>query len=167
MLLHYRTNKKGVSSNSWVRNVFAFFNLNQQKQINNGSGPSYQFGPGSTVNFQESLSDPEGFNPQIDNAASFLKQDKPDIAIVRLNELLTRHADKLTAREKYRIHANIGFAFGLEGKTEKSHAHHLKAAEFQPDEPKAIGVKALSLCCLLYTSPSPRDRQKSRMPSSA
>ena len=25
----------------------------------------------------------------------------------------------------------------------------------------------LSLACLLYTSPSPRDRQKSRMPSSA
>ena len=25
----------------------------------------------------------------------------------------------------------------------------------------------LNLCCLLYTSPSPRDRQKSRMPSSA
>ena len=25
----------------------------------------------------------------------------------------------------------------------------------------------LSLTCLLYTSPSPRDRQKSRMPSSA
>ena len=28
-------------------------------------------------------------------------------------------------------------------------------------------VGALSLICLLYTSPSPRDRQKSRMPSSA
>ena len=26
---------------------------------------------------------------------------------------------------------------------------------------------ALLRCCLLYTSPSPRDRQKSRMPSSA
>ena len=26
---------------------------------------------------------------------------------------------------------------------------------------------ALFKCCLLYTSPSPRDRQKSRMPSSA
>ena len=24
-----------------------------------------------------------------------------------------------------------------------------------------------AMCCLLYTSPSPRDRQKSRMPSSA
>ena len=28
-------------------------------------------------------------------------------------------------------------------------------------------VLDLTLCCLLYTSPSPRDRQKSRMPSSA
>eukprot|EP00828_Plagiopyla_frontata_P017629 TRINITY_DN2280_c0_g1_i4.p2 TRINITY_DN2280_c0_g1~~TRINITY_DN2280_c0_g1_i4.p2 ORF type:complete len:200 (+),score=30.62 TRINITY_DN2280_c0_g1_i4:766-1365(+) len=28
-------------------------------------------------------------------------------------------------------------------------------------------VLGLSCCCLLYTSPSPRDRQKSRMPSSA
>ena len=27
--------------------------------------------------------------------------------------------------------------------------------------------EALALTCLLYTSPSPRDRQKSRMPSSA
>ena len=28
-------------------------------------------------------------------------------------------------------------------------------------------IEALSRNCLLYTSPSPRDRQKSRMPSSA
>ena len=33
----------------------------------------------------------------------------------------------------------------------------------------ALGVAAAGLLggCLLYTSPSPRDRQKSRMPSSA
>ena len=30
-----------------------------------------------------------------------------------------------------------------------------------------IQVKVTKLPCLLYTSPSPRDRQKSRMPSSA
>ena len=32
-----------------------------------------------------------------------------------------------------------------------------------------LGVPVLGICygCLLYTSPSPRDRQKSRMPSSA
>ena len=28
-------------------------------------------------------------------------------------------------------------------------------------------VTGTPICCLLYTSPSPRDRQKSRMPSSA
>ena len=31
----------------------------------------------------------------------------------------------------------------------------------------ADAVKELRKVCLLYTSPSPRDRQKSRMPSSA
>ena len=30
-----------------------------------------------------------------------------------------------------------------------------------------IATKLIHKCCLLYTSPSPRDRQKSRMPSSA
>ena len=30
-----------------------------------------------------------------------------------------------------------------------------------------LGLAARRYCCLLYTSPSPRDRQKSRMPSSA
>ena len=32
---------------------------------------------------------------------------------------------------------------------------------------KAAKKRSKSYCCLLYTSPSPRDRQKSRMPSSA
>ena len=31
----------------------------------------------------------------------------------------------------------------------------------------ALSLAALFSSCLLYTSPSPRDRQKSRMPSSA
>ena len=29
------------------------------------------------------------------------------------------------------------------------------------------GKQALLMCCLLYTSPSPRDKRQSRMPSSA
>ena len=32
---------------------------------------------------------------------------------------------------------------------------------------RAIPGQELGMTCLLYTSPSPRDRQKSRMPSSA
>ena len=31
----------------------------------------------------------------------------------------------------------------------------------------SIGIEALSRGCLLYTSPSPRDKRQSRMPSSA
>ena len=34
-------------------------------------------------------------------------------------------------------------------------------------EPKDAGYAVHCRSCLLYTSPSPRDRQKSRMPSSA
>ena len=32
---------------------------------------------------------------------------------------------------------------------------------------RKVNVLTISQTCLLYTSPSPRDRQKSRMPSSA
>ena len=32
---------------------------------------------------------------------------------------------------------------------------------------ESLGSIASNLCCLLYTSPSPRDRTRSRMPSSA
>ena len=35
------------------------------------------------------------------------------------------------------------------------------------DSPRMILQKSLQQYCLLYTSPSPRDRQRSRMPSSA
>ena len=33
--------------------------------------------------------------------------------------------------------------------------------------PELVTERAMASICLLYTSPSPRDRQKSRMPSSA
>ena len=36
-----------------------------------------------------------------------------------------------------------------------------------PTADKIALIDALSHACLLYTSPSPRDREKSRMPSSA
>ena len=42
-------------------------------------------------------------------------------------------------------------------------------AELAPllDPPADVELAPEDYCCLLYTSPSPRDRQKSRMPSSA
>jgi len=41
------------------------------------------------------------------------------------------------------------------------------AKELQVRPKDLIGYLSSNHCCLLYTSPSPRDRQKSRMPSSA
>ena len=38
---------------------------------------------------------------------------------------------------------------------------------YEPTDAEIDEYALLSRLCLLYTSPSPRDRQKSRMPSSA
>ena len=49
-------------------------------------------------------------------------------------------------------------------------AEQLSAAGIERGDRVAImlpNVPAFIVCCLLYTSPSPRDRTRSRMPSSA
>ena len=43
----------------------------------------------------------------------------------------------------------------------------IKTVVSETPEDQQQGQQQLFKCCLLYTSPSPRDRQKSRMPSSA
>ena len=45
--------------------------------------------------------------------------------------------------------------------------HLNKLAESISNNPNSRELDMLLSTCLLYTSPSPRDRQKSRMPSSA
>ena len=60
----------------------------------------------------------------------------------------------------------------LEQLAKKMHTDHLRDLfERDPQRFKNFSVRAegilLDYSCLLYTSPSPRDRQKSRMPSSA
>ena len=55
-------------------------------------------------------------------------------------------------------------------KTTRSQTFKFNAGEFAMCGLNIDGknvLRAYSVVCLLYTSPSPRDRQKSRMPSSA
>ena len=55
-------------------------------------------------------------------------------------------------------------------KKEESHAIRLDQDNIKDVEdqlPEPVGYRILVLPCLLYTSPSPRDRTRSRMPSSA
>ena len=55
-------------------------------------------------------------------------------------------------------HKSVGFA-------ELICSNSLKAE--RPDSASGLLKIEMRMICLLYTSPSPRDRQKSRMPSSA
>ena len=49
----------------------------------------------------------------------------------------------------------------------KLHTGQFGWLNLQPVYPILLGTLTIVVTCLLYTSPSPRDRQKSRMPSSA
>ena len=65
----------------------------------------------------------------------------------------------------------LSFDYGQRHKKEL-HSASIIAKHFDIEEFKLIKLDlslwgGSSLTCLLYTSPSPRDRQKSRMPSSA
>ena len=57
-------------------------------------------------------------------------------------------------------------------KTLLENPNHIGCHTLETSEPffegtQAIEKELLDICCLLYTSPSPRDRTRSRMPSSA
>ena len=77
--------------------------------------------------------------------------------------------DKMTLKEFYRKAENKNITINLT-KTEKdlcfSDSNYSKEQNLNQLDLKESAYKQL-LNCLLYTSPSPRDRQKSRMPSSA
>ena len=55
----------------------------------------------------------------------------------------------------------------LESALEEAVADGKIEADGQVPVVATVTIESLGVTCLLYTSPSPRDRQKSRMPSSA
>ena len=61
------------------------------------------------------------------------------------------------------IAGGISLAFGMQKHAETLFTHLLE----DKSRPQNVQDAAWFYLCLLYTSPSPRDRQKSRMPSSA
>ena len=104
----------------------------------------------------------------------FLNQDtaKADIARQTLNREVTTR--KLTVNG-WRVVPTNPDACGLEAKKTLPQIEqifvtapdYMDAAEFNRNLFVARRKTELSLRCLLYTSPSPRDRTRSRMPSSA
>jgi len=69
--------------------------------------------------------------------------------------------------------ANLGFVgLGIMGKPMAGNllaaGHKVHVYDLLPEPAKELAAKGAVACsCLLYTSPSPRDRTRSRMPSSA
>ena len=54
-----------------------------------------------------------------------------------------------------------------EGLSHQDKSKFWKCEKEKEDKKRCAKMPRLSLACLLYTSPSPRDRTRSRMPSSA
>ena len=91
---------------------------------------------------------------QIDNLKELINQGDVDTAIEQLDQLLQ---DTSVEKEKDTLYYLRGNAYRKKGDWKQALDNYQYAIEINPDSP----------ACLLYTSPSPRDRQKSRMPSSA
>ena len=70
---------------------------------------------------------------------------------------------ELTGKSPLKGH-NVSHA---KNKTKRRFLPNLKKVTFRSDILKKDIKLNVANACLLYTSPSPRDRQKSRMPSSA
>ena len=124
----------------------------------------------------------------LNNIKSYLKRKKPNILIHLAAQAGVRYSIE---NPKAYINSNIvGFSNILECCRDNSVNHFLFASSSSVyggnkkvpfsendlvDSPvslyaatkKSNELLAYSYSCLLYTSPSPRDRQKSRMPSSA
>ena len=72
-----------------------------------------------------------------------------------------------------RIYKRVLVALTLLFSTVSAYAHHSFSATFTKDKLVEVEGKVTDFrfrnphVCLLYTSPSPRDRTRSRMPSSA
>ena len=71
---------------------------------------------------------------------------------------MTENTDRLTELIRARVEPALKTAFKKHAKNRK-----LKESELL----RRLVLRELGMDCLLYTSPSPRDRTRSRMPSSA
>ena len=84
------------------------------------------------------------FNAKIDQAAAFLKERKPDIVIVLLNQLRRDCWDRLNDREKYRVEANLGHAHHQKDEADSAAKHFLEARSHQPNDSDAAGLEAIA-----------------------
>ena len=129
----------------------------------------------------------------LEEGYTMLAEGDPDIGLVFFEEAIAAHEDvtSMIARRNELADAHYALAKSLTamGRPQSAQTHlesalrmvpdYLEARDEVPSEAMLTAVRTverelaqkrprrLSYACLLYTSPSPRDRTRSRMPSSA
>lgn len=87
---------------------------------------------------------PHDANAEIDSACVYMNGGDIDIAIHLLNELRKKKWDKLGAREKFRVEANLGLARERKGEFKEAAKHYLEAKRHQPQDDMARAMEALA-----------------------
>jgi Flp pilus assembly protein TadD len=87
-------------------------------------------------------------NAEIDIARDLLNKGEVGSSISKLNEIASRHWDNLSQRERFRLKANLGFAFHAKGELSKAAKELIACQAFQSDDANANASAALGYLCL-------------------
>ena len=100
--------------------------------------------PGDSIATQPEEKAAGRMHAEIDAAAKYLTENKPDTALEFLERLRKREWDRANDREKYRILANMGHAHRLLGQHQEAAQFYMQAKQFQPEDENARWIEALA-----------------------
>lgn len=123
---------------------WSVFSINQSQKVGAG-GQQVNVGEISGDNNQINISltnSVSDFNAEIDVAASYLKDARPDLAIEKLKELKRRHWQKMSDREKFRVTANLGNAFNQKDECSTAADHYFEAIQYQLEGEESQSLEA-------------------------
>ncbi len=107
----------------------------QQVNVGDVTGSNNQF----NFSLTNSVSD---FNAEIDVAASYLKDSRPELAIEKLRELKRRHWEKMSDRERFRVTANLGNAFNQKDECSTAADYYFEAIQHQTEGEESQSLEA-------------------------
>jgi tetratricopeptide (TPR) repeat protein len=147
LILDFFVRLKNKPSFSLDISAWRFFSSNHSTNVETG-GQQVDVGGVSGNNNQISITLTQSvpdFNAEIDVAAKYLEEFRPDIALEKLSELKRHHWSKMTDREKFRVTANLGNAFNQIDEFSAAADHYLEAIQYQP-----VGEESQSLEATAY-----------------
>ena len=169
LIMDYRsTHESGVTRRfvSWIavsyrrqiqtagngpKNQLAFgdvFGHNNQININQSHGPSAEEFKDLLSEFKNGYTTPieriPDVHAEIERACELLALGKADTAEKTLTDLKQRYWDKLTAREKYRLLANLGRTKEALGQVTHAIEYYQQAVDHQPEDNDARALGAIA-----------------------